>query len=57
MAALNKSILLLYDQAPFHCNDLSLTSLNLSNITLHALPSCTTAHLQPLDAGIIHLFK
>ncbi|CAG8539874.1 1045_t:CDS:2, partial [Dentiscutata erythropus] len=57
METQNKSILLLYDQAPSHCSDFSLTSSELSNITLHTLPSHTTAHLQPLDAGIIHSFK
>ncbi|CAG8629841.1 3807_t:CDS:2, partial [Diversispora eburnea] len=29
----------------------------LSNITVHFLPSNITAHIQPIDAGIIHSFK
>jgi hypothetical protein len=30
---------------------------NLSNITIHYLPPNMTAHIQPMDAGIIHSFK
>uniref|UniRef100_U9SNZ5 DDE-1 domain-containing protein n=1 Tax=Rhizophagus irregularis (strain DAOM 181602 / DAOM 197198 / MUCL 43194) TaxID=747089 RepID=U9SNZ5_RHIID len=30
---------------------------NLTNIKLIYLPPNTTAHLQPMDAGIIHSFK
>jgi DDE superfamily endonuclease len=29
----------------------------LSNITIHFLPPNMTAHIQPMDAGIIHSFK
>jgi hypothetical protein len=36
-----------------HRND----SLDLTNITLHYLPPNTTAHIQPMDAGIIKSFK
>jgi DDE superfamily endonuclease len=31
--------------------------INLTNIELVYLPPNTTAHLQPMDAGIIHSFK
>ncbi|CAG8789031.1 6822_t:CDS:2, partial [Gigaspora rosea] len=32
-------------------------TLKLTNITLHYLPPHTTAHIQPMDAGIIKSFK
>ncbi|CAH1765149.1 1273_t:CDS:2 [Entrophospora sp. SA101] len=32
-------------------------NINLTNIRLIYIPSNTTAHLQPMDAGIIHSFK
>ncbi|GES81535.1 tigger transposable element-derived protein 6-like [Rhizophagus clarus] len=50
----NKKILLLVDNAPVH--SISNPEL-LINITIHYLPSNTTAHLQPADAGIINSFK
>ena len=31
--------------------------IKLTNITIVYLPPNTTAHLQPIDAGIIHSFK
>ncbi|CAG8563342.1 5986_t:CDS:2 [Diversispora eburnea] len=43
--------------ASAHCSEESLKSEKLSNIILHPLPANTTAHLQPMDAGIIHSFK
>lgn len=49
-----KSILLLADNAPTH---LLNEDVPLSNIKVHFLPPNTTAHLQPLDAGIINSFK
>ena len=49
----NKSILLLADNAPTHL----LNDDVLSNIKVHYFPPNTTAHLQPLDAGIINSFK
>ena len=33
------------------------STVNLTNIELVYLPPNTTAHLQPMDAGIIHSFK
>jgi hypothetical protein len=50
----NRNILLLVDNAPTHN---LLDNLDLTNVTIHYLPPNTTAHLQPLDAGIIHSFK
>ena len=49
----NKKILLLVDNAPTH----SSCNLNLTNVTIEFLLPNTTAHLQPLDAGIINSFK
>ncbi len=50
----NRKILLLADNAPTYLLD---ESIQLSNINVHFLPPNTTAHLQPLDAGIINSFK
>lgn len=50
----NRKILLLADNAPTHLMD---ETVLLSNIKVHFLPPNTTAHLQPLDAGIINSFK
>lgn len=50
----NRKILLLADNAPTHLMD---ETIQLSNINVHFLPPNTTAHLQPLDAGIINSFK
>jgi hypothetical protein len=33
------------------------TSSRLTNVKIHYLPPNSTAHLQPMDAGIIHSFK
>jgi hypothetical protein len=57
MAQQNRSIILLFDQTSAHCSESSLTSDDLSHVTLHSLPANTTAHLQPMDAGIIRSFK
>ena len=48
------NILLLVDNAPVHVIN---ENLNLTNVTMHFLPSNTTAHLQPCNAGIINSFK
>ena len=53
----NRSIILLYDNVPAYCSEESLKLEDLSNIQLYPLLPNTTAHLQPMDAGIIHLFK
>ena len=50
----NHHIILLYDGASTHILHKETT---LTNIRLHKLPSNTTAHLQPCDAGIIKSFK
>jgi hypothetical protein len=50
----NRHIILLYDGASTYILHKNIT---LSNICLHKLPSNTTAHLQPCDAGIIRSFK
>jgi len=50
----NRKILLLADNAPTHLLD---ETVQLSNINVRFLPPNTTAHLQPLDAGIINSFK
>lgn len=49
-----KHILLLLDNASTHQLE---DNEQLSNIKLHFLPPNTTAHLQPLDQGIIYSFK
>jgi len=58
----NRKVLLLIDNASSHFNpDEHNTeqddNLNLSHIRVHFLPPNTTAHLQPMDAGIIKSFK
>jgi len=49
-----KYILLLLDNVSTHRLD---DNEQLSNVKLHFLPPNTTAHLQPLDQGIIYSFK
>ena len=49
-----RRILLLLDNASTHQLE---DNEQLSNIKLHFLPPNTTAHLQPLDQGIIYSFK
>ena len=49
-----RNILLLVDNVSSH--HLEEDDM-LSNIKLHFLPPNTTAHLQPIDQGIIHSFK
>ncbi|KAF0684591.1 Aste57867_23445 [Aphanomyces stellatus] len=55
MRAENRRVLLLLDNASSHTSDQAHT--NLSNVKVLFLPPNTTAHLQPLDAGIIRSFK
>jgi DDE superfamily endonuclease len=50
----NRKVLLLIDNAPSHSWD---KSLSLENVRVEFLPPNTTAHLQPMDAGIISNFK
>lgn len=52
MHAKKKSILLLVDNCSSH-----FVTCQLTNVQLHFLPPNTTAHLQPLDNGIIQSFK
>ena len=63
-----KHILLLIDNAPSHVDPGSIldkqpegyneiNDLRLTNIKIYFLPPNTTAHLQPMDAGIINNFK
>jgi hypothetical protein len=49
----NRKVLLLVDNCSAHRTG----DLSLSNVNVHFLPPNTTAHLQPLDAGIIRAFK
>ncbi|KAF0147144.1 MAG: Uncharacterized protein FD143_3102 [Ignavibacteria bacterium] len=53
MRSRNRKIILLVD----NCSSHSTPEGNLTNVRLHFLPPNTTAHLQPLDAGIIQTFK
>ncbi|GES83583.1 tigger transposable element-derived protein 6-like [Rhizophagus clarus] len=55
----NRKIILLIDNASSHFNPDEHTNdnLNLSHVRVHFLPPNTTAHLQPMDAGIIKSFK
>ena len=64
--AQNRKVLLLIDNASSHFNpdehnnqvtEQANDNLNLSHIRVHFLPPNTTAHLQPMDAGIIKSFK
>jgi hypothetical protein len=63
-----RNILLLIDNAPSHVDPGSIldeqleiyneiNDFRLTNIKIHFLPPNTTAHLQPMDAGIINNFK
>ena len=68
----NRKVLLLVDNAPSHIinmaflhdnsddetvDNTNIDSFKLTNITVHYLPLNTTAHIQPMDAGIIKSFK
>ena len=49
----DRKILLLVDNAGGH----NLAGTHFSNITIEYLPPNTTSQIQPLDAGIIKIFK
>ncbi|XP_061191526.1 tigger transposable element-derived protein 6-like [Saccostrea echinata] len=49
----NRKVILLVDNAASH----NQGDLILRNVKLHFLPPNTTAHIQPMDAGIIKAFK
>ena len=48
-----RQVILLIDNATSHSSE----NLNLTNVTVKYLPPNTTAHIQPIDAGIIRTFK
>jgi len=50
-----RQVLLLVDNAPSHFQNGEIPLF--SNMTVHCLPPNCTAHLQPMDAGIINDFK
>lgn len=49
----SRHVILLVDNAASH----NTGDLQLTNVRLHFLPPNTTAHIQPMDAGIIRAFK
>lgn len=49
----NRKVLLFVDNAPCH----KVAGLNLENVKVEFLPANTTSILQPLDQGVIHIFK
>lgn len=53
MRLAKRKVILMVDNAASH----SQGDLQLRNATLHFLPPNTTAHIQPMDAGIIKAFK
>lgn len=53
MVGENRKVILLVDNASSHTQG----DLELRNVRLYFLPPNTTAHLQPMDAGIIKAFK
>ena len=48
-----RQVLLLLDNDPTH----AVQTLDLTNVTVMFWPSNTTSHIQPMDAGIIAVFK
>ncbi|RHY22634.1 hypothetical protein DYB32_009449 [Aphanomyces invadans] len=54
MASEDQKVLLLVDNAPPHTLDEDTV---LTRVEIKMLPSNTTTHLQPQDAGIIASFK
>ena len=53
MKKAERKVILLVDNATSH----RVSDLQMSNVCLHFLPPNTTAHIQPMDAGIISSFK
>ena len=53
MRLVTRKVILLVDNAASH----TAGDLLLTNVKLHFLPPNTTAHIQPMDAGIIKAFK
>jgi len=53
MSLTGRKVILLVDNAASHTTG----DLNLRSVRLHFLPPNTTAHIQPMDAGIIKTFK
>lgn len=53
MRLARRKVILLVDNAASH----NQGDLQLRSVTLHFLPPNTTAHIQPMDAGIIKAFK
>jgi len=51
---MRQKILLFMDNVNSHRDSNALAS---SNVTVKLLPADTTSHLQPLDGGIIQVFK
>ena len=52
MKSRDRKVILLVDNASSHTS-----KKKLSNVTMHYLPPNTTAHIQPMDGGIIRAFK
>ena len=48
MKSRDRTVILLVDNASSHTS-----KKKLSNVTMHYLPPNTTAHIQPMDGGII----
>lgn len=53
MRLVKRKVIILVENAASH----SQGDLQLKNVTLHFLPPNTTAHIQPMDAGIIKAFE
>lgn len=53
MRLVKRKVIILVENAVSHSHG----DLQLKNVTLHFLPPNTTAHIQPMDAGIIKAFE